>query len=162
MLATVQQCCALQAHPWIDFLVKQVRQQVENHGRNGNIDGDGFHDREITALHCQDDFTPNPGNREEPLNQESTDQQGRQVGHDIGHDRYRRIAQDMHPENPLFRQAFRACCPDIILPEFIEHECPVKPQVRRDADHQQDQDWQQRIPQGPQPGDIPTLYREPA
>src|SRR5690606_2745823 len=73
----------LQLYTRINPFIDDIRDQVEQHGRDCHIYGNGINNPKIRALYRNNHFTSNARNAKEAFNQKSTDQQGRQARHDI-------------------------------------------------------------------------------
>src|SRR5690242_3457825 len=60
----------LELDPWIHRLVHEVGEQIEHHGRDGDVDGDRLDHGEVAAFDREYHLASDPGDGEEALDQE--------------------------------------------------------------------------------------------
>src|SRR5207237_6817954 len=149
-------------HARVDGLVHQVGEKRENHGGNGDVDGDRLEQRKVAPLDREDHFAADARNREKALDQKGADKQSRKLCHDVGDDRNRSVAQYMHPHDPVFGQSLGARRADVVGVDLVEHKSAEEPQVGRDADDEPDEYGKRRIHHEVLPEAVaPALHREP-
>ena len=124
---------SFELHARVDCLVDQVREQVDDHRRERDIDGDRLDHREIAALDGEDHFAADARDREEALDQERAGQQARQLASCtfvmIGIDALRSTCTHM---TRSFGHALRARRAHVVLVDLVQKERAVQPQVRRE------------------------------
>src|SRR3989454_10070908 len=155
--------CSLELHARVDRLVQEIGGEVHHHGVHRDLDGHRLDHRKVAALYGEDHLAPDAGDREEALDEEGAGEQPRQLKQDMGDDRNRRVAQDVHPHHAVLAQALGAGGAHVVLVDLVEKEAAVQAYVRGKRNRDADDDRQHAVAQQVLgEADAPALHREPA
>src|SRR5262249_47696411 len=117
------------SHPWVESGVEQIDEEVDQHEADGDDDHHALDDEEVLLEDGRAEERPQPGQREDRLDDEGAADERRRVDADDRQQRERRRPQGVAPQDPAVGHALGLGGGDEVLLQRRDHVRSQHPHV---------------------------------